>query len=138
MAPTSASQSGGSDGTPHLTPGIDGLLFDFGSYLLSVFANADNDTLSWHERDVFPQYDGQIQKPAEFWRSYLGKTPLFIWEMKNQRGFLDALQFMFGPQDDGFMIVQLMTIASRVRIFSLTNGEIDGPRERADRNSAIS
>ncbi len=102
-------------------PGIDGLLLDFDHYQVSIFINEDDDTISWCEHGIFPRYPQQIEKHYDFWSQYLGKFPTFIWEMTNQQGFADALQFMFTPQSDKFLIVQMMAVASGLRIFSLSN-----------------
>lgn len=54
------------------------------------------------------------------WSIAIGKYPRWIWALINQQGYSDAVQFEFAKNiSDEAVIIQLVTVASSIRIYKL-------------------
>ena len=99
--------------------GIDGIYLEFDAVQISVFVNADEDSLEWRRGSVFPNYPEQIEKEASFWSKFLNQQVIWIWEMQNQTGCRDALQMLFTSAKNEHLIVQLLAMSSTMLVFDL-------------------
>lgn len=60
-----------------------------------------------------------VELPTTFWNGLIGWTLTDAWQMKNDRGYLDAIQLWFRQQPNAgrYRYVQLWAICSSVRLF---------------------
>ena|ERR1700754_2871784 len=100
------------------------LLFEGGDWLVTVVSEDDTvaaapttdaDLAGWSIGDVSTYFP---------WAAAVGKRPIWVWSMENNRGYLDAIQWEFGDTvNGGSLTVQVLAIASRLDINSVLTVE---------------
>lgn len=98
-------------------PGVIELAFD--EFIVFVCVEPEFDTLLCTR--TLPERYGRshtIAMPATFWDVVLGWTLADAWQMKNDRGYTDAIQLRFRelPNSGSFRHIQLWAICSSIRL----------------------
>jgi Family of unknown function (DUF6334) len=106
---------------PVLNPetGAATLAFDFGT--LHAQVNVDDDTFIWRDRIPSDMPKLATSRASDVWSEALGKMLIWPYEMENQNGYLDALQFEFNsPALDAETIIQVRVAASVLRFYRVS------------------
>ena len=73
---------------------------------------------------LVPPEDDCVPLPMthlEPWKSASGRGALWAWELRNQQGYADGIQYSFANTvSDREVIVQLIVVASQVFIYDVT------------------
>lgn len=88
-------------------------IFEYGT----VFNEAlpDTDEISFCDNLILDDYDTtEDVSSISPWQELIGNKLLWIWEMKNQQGYYDAIQYNFYNDNREDFIVQLCVAASSV------------------------
>ena len=104
---------------------------DFDEFTVFVCLEPEFDTVLCTRR--LPESYRQVytaMMPALFWESFVGWTLTDAWQMRNDRGYLDAIQLRFRERPDGgaYRYVQLWSICSSLRLLELEVIRRDPPR----------
>ncbi len=112
---------------PELPKDISAVKTEFSESAVFIAVDENDDTLY-----VVPQLpddltDGQTVdvSACEPWKNVIGKPVRWVWELKNNQGYSDGIQFEFAANiKDRAIIIQMMGIASRISLRTVS--EIGG------------
>lgn len=100
-----------------LWPAVVQLTFDEFSVFVCVEPEFDTLVCSRELPDSY-QRSASVMIAASFWDSVLGWTLADAWQMRNDRGYMDALQLRFReyPDKGAYRHVQLWAFCSSIRL----------------------
>lgn len=115
-------------------PGVVELLFD--EFTVFVCVETEDDTLLCTRQlpDSFARIY-TVEIPATFWDPVMGWTLTEAWQMTNDRGYVDAIQFRFReePNSGEYRRLQVMAICSSIQL-----EELQSIREEPNAGTAAS
>lgn len=76
------------------------------------------DEISFRDHLILDDYDTTEDVSAiSPWNTIIGSKVLWIWEMRNQQGYYDGMQYSFRSDDNEVKIVQFMVFASTIKVY---------------------
>ncbi len=108
---------------PDLPDDISAVRTEFSESTVFIVVNADDDTLYSVQR-LPDELTGT--QPADFsddypWKDAIGKPLRWAWALRNNRGYLDGMQFEFAINiEDKETAIQMMGMASGISVRSVS------------------
>lgn len=97
------------------------LEFRYDQRLENLFICVDPDTDEIRTlRESFSGFDKLREIPVPMYlRNAIGGSLIWMWELRNQQGYYDAVQFEFSIEEGKSVRFQFLAIASKISVFQV-------------------
>jgi len=83
-------------------------------------AKPDTDEISCSS-SLMDKYQASINISSELpWKNVIGKGVRWIWNLKNQQGYNDAIQYAFANPEENETLIQLIVEASEIKTYGIS------------------
>jgi len=106
------------DGSPSMLSAIQ-LQFEAGDVYHEALCDTDEITCN---SNLVDSYDNSINvSKTEPWKTIIGNEVNWIWNLKNQQGYDDGIQYEFKTSQTETQMIQLLVMASEIKIKGMNN-----------------